>query len=117
MSTIRKSTEFTFNDKLEWEQIGEGITRKIMSFDENIMLVKLHFESGAAGTIHNHPHTQVSYIQDGEYQVTIGDEIKILKAGDSFYIPSNVMHGVTCIKEGILLDVFSPIREDFLVNK
>lgn len=114
MKTFRSSKEFIFDNDLEWEQLGTGIKRKIMGYDEKIMLVKVHFESGAVGSMHNHPHSQVTYVQGGEFELTIGAETKTIKGGDSFYVPSNVMHGASCIKEGVLVDIFSPIREDFL---
>lgn len=114
MKKNRNSKEFVFDNDLEWEELSKGIKRKIMAYDEKIMLVKVHFEIGAMGTVHNHPHTQVTYVESGEFELTIGKETKIINKGDSFYIPSNVMHGVTCLKEGLLIDVFSPIREDFL---
>jgi quercetin dioxygenase-like cupin family protein len=56
----------------------------------------------------------VTHIAEGKFEVTIDDEKKILEKGDSFYIPSNVMHGVVCLESGLLIDVFSPVREDFL---
>ncbi len=85
-----------------------------MSYDEKIMLVKVKFIAGAIGTLHHHPHLQISYIAEGEFEVTIGAEIKTLKAGDVYYAAENVEHGVVCLKDGILIDVFSPMREDFL---
>ena len=114
MKTYRSSKEFIFDADLEWEKIGDGIKRKIMSYDEKIMMVKVHFETGSIGSMHNHPHSQVTYVESGEYELTIGSETKTIRAGDSFYIPSNVMHGATCSMKGVLVDVFSPIREDFL---
>jgi len=114
MKTVRSSEEFIFDDQIEWETIGNGIKRKIMGYDDKILLAKVHFETGAIGSMHNHVHSQVTYVESGEYELTIGDVTKTIKAGDSFYIPSNVMHGATCTQEGMLIDVFSPIREDFL---
>ena len=52
--------------------------------------------------------------EQGSFEFTIGDETKIVNQGDSVYMPSGVTHGVTCLEEGILCDVFNPMREDFL---
>lgn len=114
MKTFGTSKEFIFGDEIEWETVGEGLRRKIMGYDDKIMLVKVHFKVGAIGTMHQHYHSQVTYVESGEYKLTIGEETKIVKGGDSFYIPPNIMHGAVCTKEGILIDVFSPIREDFM---
>ena len=85
-----------------------------MGYDGKIMLVKARFDTGAIGVKHKHYHSQVTYVESGEFEMTIGDEVKTLKRGDSFYIPPHLMHGCVCTKPGILIDVFSPAREDFL---
>lgn len=66
------------------------------------------------GTLHSHYHSQITSIESGLFEVEIGGEKKILKTGDVFYIPPNVVHGVVCMEEGVLLDMFSPMREDFV---
>jgi quercetin dioxygenase-like cupin family protein len=114
MSDIQSSKEYLFGSDIEWEEVGPGLKRQIMGFDDKIMLVKVDFKAGAIGIMHNHYHSQVTYVESGEFEMTIGDEVKTLKGGDSFYIPPFVMHGCVCSKDGILIDVFSPAREDFL---
>ncbi|MGB3774834.1 MAG: cupin domain-containing protein [Leeuwenhoekiella sp.] len=114
MKTFGTSKEFIFGEELEWETVGEGLKRKIMGYDDKIMLVKVEFQVGAVGTMHEHHHSQVTYVESGEYELTIGEETKVVKGGDSFYIPPHVMHGAICKKAGVLIDVFSPIREDFM---
>jgi quercetin dioxygenase-like cupin family protein len=114
MKSFGASKEFIFGDDLEWEVVGEGLKRKIMGYDDKIMLVKVDFQVGAVGVMHEHYHSQVTYVESGEYDLTIGDETKTVKGGDSFYIPPHVMHGAICKKAGVLIDVFSPIREDFM---
>lgn len=109
------SKEFVLDQDLEWEEVGEGVKRKIMTFDDKIMLVKVRFETGGEGYKHEHYHSQVTYVESGEFEFSIGDETKVVKGGDSVYIPPHVLHGAICTKEGVLIDVFSPIREDFMV--
>ncbi|WP_445458137.1 cupin domain-containing protein [Flavobacterium sp. HNIBRBA15423] len=111
---MTNTTVFFENDKMEWEVVDDKIQRQIVGFDDKIMMVNVHFDKDGIGVMHNHPHTQVTYIAEGKFEVTIGDETKIIKKGDSFFVPSNVMHGVVCVEEGMLIDVFSPMREDFL---
>ncbi|MFK8055880.1 MAG: cupin domain-containing protein [Saprospiraceae bacterium] len=114
MSSLKPSKEFLFGNELPWEEVGPGLSRQIMGFDDKIMLVKVRFGVGAIGQLHEHMHSQVTYVESGEFEMTIGDNVRTLKAGDSFYIPPHVMHGCVCTKSGVLLDVFSPHREDFI---
>tara|TARA_R110002073_G_scaffold108336_2_gene243325 strand:- start:7358 stop:7705 length:348 start_codon:yes stop_codon:yes gene_type:complete len=114
MKTFGASKEFVLDQNLEWEQVGEGVKRKIMTYDDKIMLVKVHFDEGGIGYKHEHYHSQVTYIESGEFEFSIGEETKLVKEGDSVYIPPHVLHGAICKKAGILIDVFSPIREDFM---
>ena len=85
-----------------------------MGYDDKVMLVKVDFADGGIGFKHEHYHSQVTYVEGGEFEITIRDETKIVKGGDSVYIPPNVLHGAICKKAGILNDVFSPVREDFM---
>lgn len=97
-----------------WEPAGDGIRRKVMGYDERIMLVQVEFQKGAVGAVHHHPHTQVTHVDRGVFEVEIGGEKKVLKEGDVFLAPSNVPHGVVCLESGVLIDVFTPMREDFI---
>lgn len=114
MTTFGASKEFLFDENQEWEKVGEGVKRKIMGFDDKIMLVKVAFDKGGIGYKHEHHHSQVTYVESGSFDFSIGDETKTVKGGDSVYIPPHVLHGAICTEKGILIDVFSPIREDFM---
>lgn len=114
MAKFNPSKEFLFDNEMEWETVGEGLKRKIMAYDDHIMLVKVDFQKGAVGQLHEHYHSQATYVVSGEFELTVGDETKVVKGGDAFYIPPHVMHGAICLKDGVLIDVFSPIREDFM---
>jgi len=108
------SAAFLIGDEIPWEVVSEGVKRKIMGYDDTIMLVNVAFEKGAIGAMHEHYHAQVTYVVSGQFEMTIGDVSKILKSGDSFYIEPQVCHGAVCLEAGLLIDVFSPIREDFM---
>lgn len=92
---------------------GEGIKRQFVGYDNSIMMVKVMFEKGAIGYQHRHVHAQTTYVVSGKFEMTIGNETKILQAGDGFYTEPDIMHGCICLEAGMLIDVFSPIREDF----
>lgn len=111
---IGTSNVFLIGDEIEWEVVGEGIKRKIMGYDDRVMMVNVLFEKGAIGTLHEHYHSQVTNVAKGAFEVTINNVTKVMKEGDCFYIPPHIVHGVVCLEDGLLIDVFSPMREDFM---
>jgi quercetin dioxygenase-like cupin family protein len=98
----------------KWENLGGGLARQIMGWDNQVMMVRVKFETGAEGAPHRHFHTQVTYCAGGRFEFTVDKEKKIITKGDGVYIPPDTEHGALCLEEGILIDVFSPVREDFL---
>lgn len=114
METTEAAKVFIQDTDLPWLDLGGGLKRKIMAFDDKLMLVKVAFEAGGIGTVHQHHHTQITHVDSGVFEIEIAGEKKILKAGDAFFIPTNVLHGAVCIEAGVLIDVFSPMREDFV---
>ncbi len=116
MGSTEAARVFIENNELEWQEVDKGVKRKIMSYDDRLMLVKVSFDKGGVGTVHKHPHTQITHVESGVFEVEIGEGKKILKAGDAFYIPPGMLHGAVCLEAGVLIDVFSPMREDFIAN-
>jgi len=114
MSTKTESDVFFKTEETEWEQADTGITRQIVAHNSDLMVVSVKFEKGAIGTVHDHIHTQGSYVVSGKFEITINGKSKILEAGDGFYVPPNAPHGAKCLEAGILIDSFNPAREDFL---
>lgn len=110
------SSEYIKTGEMEWEKVAPGMWRKFMGYDDEIMMVKVKFEKGGVGVRHAHFHSQTTYVVSGSFEVSIGDSKKILNGGDGFYIPPNIEHGAVCLQDGLLIDVFSPIREDFMVE-
>jgi quercetin dioxygenase-like cupin family protein len=105
---------FIKSSDIQWETVGEGVRRKIMAYDESLMLVKVEFSKGGIGTLHKHHHSQITHVESGVFEVEIDGEKKILRGGDAFIIPTNLVHGCVCLEAGVLIDVFSPMREDFV---
>jgi quercetin dioxygenase-like cupin family protein len=114
---IKPTREYFHKEEMEWEVINDKLRRQIHGYDEKIMLVIADFKEGGVGDLHKHHHSQVTYVDSGEFEMTIGDDIRTIKAGDSYYIPPFIIHGCVCKKPGKLIDVFSPVREDFLADK
>src|SRR5882672_9925705 len=109
-----QSNVFQIENEIPWEDLGNGIQRQVYGYDDKAMLVKVKFEKGAVGELHHHPHTQLTYIESGAFEMIIGGVSKTIKKGDGFYVPSNAIHGIACLEPGMLVDVFAPLREDFL---
>lgn len=110
----KQSAIFLSGQELPIEQLGDGISRQILGYNDQIMMVKVIFSAGSEGYLHHHFHSQVTYVESGEFEVTVAGETKTMVAGDSYFMPPNVEHGAVCKRAGVLIDVFSPVREDFL---
>ncbi|ELK2253038.1 cupin domain-containing protein [Vibrio vulnificus] len=105
---------FVFNQDITLEDLGQGISRKVLAHSDNMMSVEVHFETGAIGAMHSHPHEQLTYVLSGEFEFTIGDEKKIVNTGDTMYKEPNIEHGCVCLEAGVLIDTFTPMRKDFV---
>lgn len=108
------SDVWQIENEMQWETVGEGVRRQIMGYDKDLMLVKVNFDKGAVGSLHAHPHSQATYVVSGKFELTIGDEKRVIEKGDGYYVAPDVLHGCVCLEPGILIDTFSPAREDFL---
>jgi quercetin dioxygenase-like cupin family protein len=96
------------------EQLEPGIERQ-MIVGENLMICRLRFSPNVVTPAHDHPHEQMTLVERGRLLFTIGDEQRIAQAGDVLHFPPGTWHGATMLdEEVILVDIFSPIREDFL---
>ena len=103
-----------FGESTPKETVDNGVTRQLFGYNDSILMARVEFDVGAEGYVHAHVHSQVTYVESGEFDVFIDGEEKRLGAGDSFYVAPNLDHGAVCRKAGVLIDVFSPVREDFL---
>ena len=117
MRTKQRSHVFQINEKIPWQDAAPGIQRQVYGYDDRIMLVKVKFEKDAIGSLHQHYHSQATYVESGLFELTIGAEKTILKAGDGYYVPPDLVHGCVCLEAGVLIDVFSPLRQDFLPSR
>jgi len=95
-------------------ELGNGVSRKVLAHLPEIMVVEVHFEKGGVGAVHTHPHVQSTYVKSGRYVFTIDGAEHEVAEGDTIAFPSNVPHGTLCLETGTLVDVFTPLREDFL---
>ena len=110
----QKGQLWVFHEEAEAQCGGEGVIRRVLAYNEGLMCVENTFEKGAVGKLHSHPHTQITYVVSGVFSFTIDGEEKIVKAGDTMLKEDGVVHGCTCLEAGILLDIFTPMRKDFV---
>lgn len=105
------------NSRVEAKQCAPGVERKILAYTDGLMCVENHFEEGAVGALHHHPHTQITYVVSGQFEFEIGGVKRVVNPGDTMLKRDEVEHGCICLKAGILLDIFTPMREDFVEGK
>ncbi|MEX0851672.1 MAG: cupin domain-containing protein [Bauldia sp.] len=110
----RKGEPFIADQEVTWETSAPGIRRKVLCYDDGIMLVRFAFEAGAVGAEHSHPHKQCSVVESGVFDVTIAGRTMRLRAGDSYLVAPNLPHGALSIEAGVLVDVSCPARSEFL---
>lgn len=100
-----------------WEDAEPGVRRRILQAQGGLMLMEVQFAPGAAGYEHNHVHEQISYCVKGHFEYLLDGRTHVLREGESIYVPSNARHGAKALEAGILIDVFTPVREDLLARR
>lgn len=104
-------------DAMTAETPAEGIERR-MVVGQELMACRLHFAPHVVTAVHRHPHEQMTLILKGRVRFTIEGQERIVQAGDVLHFPSNVEHGATMLDDDVILvDIFTPIRQDFLAAK
>lgn len=112
-----ESDNYILESQLQTVYVKPGLQRKVLGYNDDIMLVKVIFGDEMVGqrpALHVHSHSQSSYILSGKFEFHYGDKVQILCAGDSFCVGPNVPHEAYCLEPGVIIDGFSPLREDFL---
>ena len=97
------------------QPLAEDTVRRVMAYAKPLMLVEMTMQQGAVGAVHTHPHHQVDYVVSGSVDFTLGSETRRMQAGDSVYIPPETPHGAVALEnDTVLLDIFAPMRDDFI---
>ncbi len=97
-----------------WKDLGGGVSRQVLGYNADLMMVQFRFEKGGVGAPHHHVHSQSAVVQSGVFELTINGEKKVLHPGDGYFVEPNVVHSAVCLEDGVLIDAFSPARMDFL---
>ena len=107
-------TRVVYNRDIPLTDLGNGVSRKVLAYNDQLMIVEVHFEKGGVGSVHTHPHLQSTYVQSGRFLFTIGGKEGEVAQGDTIAFPSDIPHGTVCLEAGVLLDIFNPMRKDFI---
>ena len=108
------NANIVYHSEAALRDLGGGVSRRVLAHTEQLMVVEVHFEEGGVGSVHTHPHCQNTYVLSGRFRFTVDGEPVEVGPGDTLAFPSGVPHGTVCLEKGVLLDMFSPMREDFL---
>jgi quercetin dioxygenase-like cupin family protein len=101
-------------DDVPARRIAEGIERQII-IGERLMICRLTLGPRVDTPVHSHPHEQMTLVERGRVRFTISGRERLATAGDVLHFPPNVVHGATMLdEEVVLIDIFTPIREDFI---
>jgi quercetin dioxygenase-like cupin family protein len=115
MESIRElQPQHTDWSSIPVEQLEPGVGRQML-VGEKLMICRLRLGANVVTPAHRHPHEQMTIVERGRVLFTIGEEQRVAQAGDVLHFPPGTWHGATMLdEEVILVDIFSPIREDFL---
>lgn len=91
-----------------------GIRQKTLAFGSQTLMVEFRLQRGAELPLHRHPHEQTGYLVSGQLDMMIGEEARTQSPGDSWCIPGHVQHRATAAEDSVAIEVFSPVREDYL---
>ena len=114
MSKNHKDEKYFCYKDAEAKNIAPGLERRILAYCDSGMCAEFRFEKGAAVAAHSHPHTQISFVVEGRFRFNIGDEEKEVSRGDTICSQNGVKHSCVCLEKGVVVDFFSPMREDFV---
>lgn len=92
----------------------EGVERKTLVHGEHMLMTEFRLYKGAVLPRHTHEHEQTGYLVKGRIRLVIGTEEYDAQAGDSWSIPGGVEHGASIVEDSVALEIFSPVREDYL---
>jgi len=97
-----------------YKEVMDGINIKTLVYGEKTLLTEFKLNRGKELPKHKHPHEQTGYLVSGRMDLIIGDEIFEARSGDSWNIPGDIEHGANVIEDSVAIEVFSPVREDYL---
>jgi quercetin dioxygenase-like cupin family protein len=108
---------FYKSSKSNYKQALKGIRLKTLVYGEKTLFTEFRLDKGSRLPKHAHPHEQTGYLVSGRIRLSIGYDTFEVEPGDSWCIPSNMEHGAEILADSVAVEVFSPVREDYLPDK
>lgn len=105
---------FSKKSNLGYKEILQGVSFKTTTWGSKTLMSEFRLKKGSKIPLHQHPYEQTGYLISGKMKFTIGKEHFSAEPGDSWNLPSNVEHGVEVLEDTLVVEVFSPVREDYL---
>ena len=105
---------YRLGSKNDYKDVLEKIQQKTLVYGDRTLMAEFRLEQGADLPRHSHPHEQTGYLVSGEIELSIGDETHQVKPGDSWCIAGGVEHKATVLEDSVAIEVFSPVREDYI---
>ncbi len=102
-------------ESVQKEQLNPQMWRKVIS-GQRVMIAQISLAQGGVVPTHQHESEQISYVMEGALKFELNNQEIIVRAGEVLHIPSNLPHAATAIQDTLSLDVFSPIRADWLIG-
>jgi quercetin dioxygenase-like cupin family protein len=102
-----------YHDKIEKQNLGPGILLQEIGIGQHLNALHWNMSDKSEVKLHTHPQEQFGYVIKGGFNMVIGDENMNLKAGDSYFIPPDMLHSFIAVGETEAIDVFSPVKKDF----
>lgn len=100
----------------EWQQISLQIRRKIFTPGTQLMSMLVEFKQGGFGPEHAHPHEQLGFVVKGKIKMVLDNKEIVAEAGEQVLVPSNVPHSILALEDSLVLETFTPLREDLLAT-
>lgn len=97
-----------------FKKVLPGIKLKTLVYGDKTLFTEFRMDAGAVLLKHAHIHEQTGYLTEGKIRLTIGKEVFEVEKGDCWCIPSNMEHGAEILKDSVAIEVFSPVREEYL---
>lgn len=105
---------FYKRDEQGYQSPMEGVLQKTLVWGERTLMVEFKIKKGAQVPRHKHPHEQTGYVVSGRLRLKVGDETFLAEAGDAWCIGANVEHWAEVLEDSLVIEVFSPVREEFI---
>ena len=105
---------FSVHEDSGYHDVIEGVRMKTLVYGDKTLMVEFRLAKGADLPVHRHPHEQTGYLVSGRIDLTIDGVVHAVRPGDSWCIPADAPHSAVAHADSVALEVFSPVREDYL---